>query len=82
MPDFGPLSAERPELQALSTIQALTAIRSEIRSHVRQIAPPKPLVRPPHKRGHCETGPQLWFEPDCQFNLGRWYQVVRSLTLM
>jgi len=77
MPNFGPLSAERPELQALSTTQAITAIRSEIRSSVRQIAPPKPFMRRPHKRSHYETGPHLWFEPDCEFNLGRWYQVVR-----
>ena len=74
MPNFGPLSAERPELQALTVIQR------EIRSNVRQIAPPKPLVSPPHKCGHREMGPQLWLEPDHQFNLGRWYQFVSFLT--
>jgi hypothetical protein len=77
MPNFGPLSTERPDLQALSTSQALTAIRREICSSVLQIAPPKPLTRPPHKGGHYETGPHLWFEPDRCFNLGRWYQIVR-----
>ena len=76
MPYFGPLSAERPELQALSSAQALTAILIEIRSTVRQIAPPKPPLRLPHKRGHHETGPHLWLEPDYGFNIGRWYQEV------
>lgn len=76
MPKFGPLSAERPDLQALSTSQALTVIRREIRSHVHQIAPPKPIMCPPHKRGHHETGLQLWFEPDSLFNIGRWYRIV------
>jgi hypothetical protein len=76
MPNFGPLSAGHPELQALSTSQALTAIQKEIRSTVLQIAPPKPPIRPPHKRGHRETGPHLVLKPHCEFNLGRWYQVV------
>jgi len=79
MPNFGPLSAERPELQGLSTDQALTVIRREIRTSVRQIAPPKPPFSLPHKCGHHEIGPQLWFEPDRQFNLGRWYQLVSYL---
>ena len=81
MPNFGPLSAERPELQGLSTDQALTLIRREIRTSVCQIAPPKPPLSLPHERGHHETGPQLWFEPDGKFNLGRWYQIVSYLTL-
>ncbi|KAF8803121.1 hypothetical protein BYT27DRAFT_7110679 [Phlegmacium glaucopus] len=77
-PYFGPLSAEHPDLQSLSTDQAFTAICREIRHSIRQIAPPKPPVCPPHRRGHNERGPQLWFEPNGQLNLGRWYQTCKT----